>query len=341
MTTCNCSIQTKNSSLDTDNIHFNEIKLIDTFYISLSNSNFRVTKCYELLFSIEGQLNNIGSMIFIIIILIILILMICCFAFEMKKIIYFIEIVLKIAFRKEYIKNNIKEKGVKPIKQSTIAEKKSKNKGKTLILSKNKREEKIIHPKLNDKKKIKKNNKPKTNYIKNKVKKEPPRKVLPLSSQKNRIKTKEEKILSSKQHLKNDNSNFNLSSSLKHKKDIYKKSKINDLKNNDNKKKSKKDKIYGDKIINEYELNHLDYVDAINNDKRSFFQTYFSITKHNILIIFAIIPINDFNLRTIKLSLFLMSFSVYFTINCFFFSDDSMHKIYIECGKYNFESQIL
>ena len=51
-------------------------------------------------------------------------------------------------------------------------------------------------------------------------------------------------------------------------------------------------------------------------------------------------PNNDYNLRTFKISLFLISFSLYFTINAFFFTDDSMHKLYVENGKYNIVNQI-
>ena len=38
---------------------------------------------------------------------------------------------------------------------------------------------------------------------------------------------------------------------------------------------------------------------------------------------------------TLKLCLFLTNFSFYFTMNCFFFSDDTMHKIYIDNGAYH------
>ena len=53
------------------------------------------------------------------------------------------------------------------------------------------------------------------------------------------------------------------------------------------------------------------------------------------LILFTFWPQNDFNLFAIKVSLFLLSFGLYFTINGFFFSDDSMHKLYEDKGKYN------
>ena len=69
-------------------------------------------------------------------------------------------------------------------------------------------------------------------------------------------------------------------------------------------------------------------------------QIYWSTLKINHSILFAFLPNEDYNLRTIKISLLLISFSLYFTINCFFFSDDSMHKLYINFGKYKFINQL-
>ena len=43
---------------------------------------------------------------------------------------------------------------------------------------------------------------------------------------------------------------------------------------------------------------------------------------------------------SIKICLFLLSFSLYFTINGFFFSDETMHKIHEDKGRFNFLFQI-
>jgi hypothetical protein len=87
-------------------------------------------------------------------------------------------------------------------------------------------------------------------------------------------------------------------------------------------------------------MNNLDYDKAKIIDKRDFLRIYWSILKQNQLIMFAFLPNIDFNLTTIKISLSLISLSLYFTINCFFFDDESMHKIYIELGKYKFINQL-
>ena len=92
--------------------------------------------------------------------------------------------------------------------------------------------------------------------------------------------------------------------------------------------------------MNDQELNSLIYKLAIKYDKRTYFQYYWSLLKKKQLILFTFLPSNDYNLLTLKISLFLLSFSLYFTINAFFFTDETMNKIYKDCGNYNIIYQI-
>ena len=92
--------------------------------------------------------------------------------------------------------------------------------------------------------------------------------------------------------------------------------------------------------LNDQELNNLEYQYAIKYDKRTYFQYYWSLLKKKQLILFTFFPNNDYNLVYIKIALFIISFSLYFTINGFFFSDDTMHKVYEDNGSYNFLFQI-
>ena len=94
------------------------------------------------------------------------------------------------------------------------------------------------------------------------------------------------------------------------------------------------------KNLNDQELNSLEYPFALIYDKRTYFQYYWSLLKKKQLILFSFLPNNDYNVRTIKISLFLISFSLYFTINGFFFNDDTMHKVYEDKGKFNIIFQI-
>ena len=56
---------------------------------------------------------------------------------------------------------------------------------------------------------------------------------------------------------------------------------------------------------------------------------------------FAFVPTDDYNLITIKISLLLLSFSLFFTINGFFFSDETMNKINEDKGAYDIIFYIL
>ena len=94
------------------------------------------------------------------------------------------------------------------------------------------------------------------------------------------------------------------------------------------------------KTLTEYEINTLTYELALIKDKRTYLQYYWSLLKQKHLILFTFLPVNDFNLSSLKISLFILSFSLYFTINGFFFNDDSMHKIYKDNGAFNIICQI-
>ena len=102
------------------------------------------------------------------------------------------------------------------------------------------------------------------------------------------------------------------------------------------------DKFNKAKLMNftNQELNTLKYKDALIYDKRTFLQYYWSILKKNQLILFALINKDDYNLISIKIALFFISFSMYITLNGFFFSDSTMHKIYESNGNYVLLHQI-
>ena len=114
----------------------------------------------------------------------------------------------------------------------------------------------------------------------------------------------------------------------------------NEKKNN---KENKANKLYNSlykQNLNDQELNTLEYELAIIIDKRTYLQYYWSLLKKKQLIIFTFLPVTDYNLFSLKLALFLLSFSLYFTINGFFFSDETMHKIHEDNGAFNIIYQI-
>ena len=92
--------------------------------------------------------------------------------------------------------------------------------------------------------------------------------------------------------------------------------------------------------LNDQELNTLEYKEAILVDKRNYLQYYWSLLKKKQLILFTLIPADDYNLFSLKFALFILSFALYFSINGFFFNDSTMRKINKSGGKFDFLLQI-
>ena len=88
------------------------------------------------------------------------------------------------------------------------------------------------------------------------------------------------------------------------------------------------------------ELNELDYEEAIKLDKRSFIQIYWGILKREQPIIFTFFIFDDYNLIYIKLVRFIFILLTDMTMNVFFFADETIHKLYLNDGKYDFAQNI-
>ena len=106
----------------------------------------------------------------------------------------------------------------------------------------------------------------------------------------------------------------------------------------------KRDKLKErNKNILEYtdsELNSLTYKEALKNDKRTYFQYYFSLLKKKISILFSFYPNKDYNSQIIKSFLFFFYWASDIAINALFFTDDTMHKIYVDSGEFNLGYQL-
>ena len=133
---------------------------------------------------------------------------------------------------------------------------------------------------------------------------------------------------------KSINNNILISKSTLTNKDLKSKKTYNNKINNKN------NKIQKNILLNDYEINSLNYKDAIKIDKRTYFEYYFSLLKRKQIILFAFYPNNDYNIVTIKISLFILSLSWYFTVNALFFTDDTMHNIYSNNGEFIIFNQL-
>jgi hypothetical protein len=360
---CNCNIKNKLSTMDIKDIKFDKALIVDALLLkALANSNFRVLKCYKLIFSLKGQINNIGSYLLSAIIFLLILLMICYCVLGERRLTQYVNLILiqKSNERKNKINNKqIKKNNLfnltKNKNEKSLEEKTNFNNSTSKIdLKKNKDN---IH-------KINKNNKTKNKdkNIKNNNKLKgihsyPPRKASRnLESNKNISNGLIKKILRKKSLLNSNNSkikgkDFKLNDKniiiknkkvRKNSKNIIKLNYINEI-NIYNKYKSNniaKKNIREIKVLNDIEMNSLDYEEALILDKRSYLQYYCSLLKTKHLILFTFCLYNDYNLVFIKISLFLLAFSLFFTVNGFFFSDKTMHKINEGKGSFNIILQI-
>ena len=90
----------------------------------------------------------------------------------------------------------------------------------------------------------------------------------------------------------------------------------------------------------DFELNSLNYLEALKFDQRNYCEYYISLIKYNHPILFSFVPFNDYNSKIIKMFLFFFSFCLDFAINALFFTDETMHKIYKDKGNFDLLYQI-
>ena len=314
--------------------------LLNNFKNVEKTTNLMVLKCYYVLFTFEGFFKNIGNYILLVIIFIDIFCMIF-FVYKGRKILYYriqcyIDIIHKYKKEKimsEKISNNKKSLNINELKEEKIDNTKQSLKRNELIGEKEKkftdREEKMITNKIS----INNIN------IYNEKNDNPPKK-----------KVKIKKVKKSKKIIKIENNNELKSKEISSSHDIINNIKIvnnNKFKNNDIDIKKKSEEVIINNLdnnfnynYNDYELNNLKYSDALKFDKRTYFEYYFSLLKQKQLLVFTFYTYTDYNSKIIKISLFFFFLALYLTVNALFFNDSTMHKIYLDEGKFNFVYQI-
>ena len=142
----------------------------------------------------------------------------------------------------------------------------------------------------------------------------------------------------SKNKLINSKNNINLELINKPTHKVTNKGNIINIGNNSNNKNNIQTEEPPDKE-NDYELNTLEYIQAIKYDKRTFCEYYSSLLKNKQLFLFTFCSFNDYNSGIIKKFILFLSFALHYTISALFFTDDTMHQIYKDEGKYNISYQ--
>ena len=87
-------------------------------------------------------------------------------------------------------------------------------------------------------------------------------------------------------------------------------------------------------------MNSFEYEDALKIDKRSYIQYYISLLRTQHILLFTFLNFKDDNSQIIKIFIFFFSFAINYTISAMFYSDETMHKIYIDAGSFDFTYQL-
>ena len=328
---CKCDI---NEDVDISNKKEFDMKTFYDNFISIKRvANLDVMKCYRNLFTKEGILKNYISFIIIPIILFHIISYIIFHLKDINQIRNTIRDI--ISFKK--ITESLKSKKKK--RRNTMQNVEQFNNHKKRFSTK--RQTAIVNNVL------KKENENNDINEENKEKKE--EKELNVSvncpNNPNKKKAKNAKRINNYaiSVLKTNGSNINKSSlkkidSTERSLNLYKKDKpspLNEINNIEIITNKKEAHIK----YNDFEINNLEYEEALKIDKRNYFQYYYSLirTRHILLFVFYS---SDYNSIIIKLNLFFLSFVIYFFVNALFFDDKTMHKIYTSGGSYDFAYQI-
>ena len=315
---CNCNI--KYNFFKISEIVIDKYRLYNNFDNLDNIANIKVMKCYHILFTKEGLLFNIGFFIIIPIIILRLIIIIIFYKRDFPKIKL---LIIEIVKMKKYLNN----KEIHENPESKIEIKKN-NDFKKEILKENPNKTNLKRRSIKNKKKIIENEES-YEKIKNDIKGKIESLSFPPIRKNNRNKNPSNNILkmsgndlSDKSLKKFERSSFEINPVI-------------------NQKENKADLNLNMNILkyNNLELNICNYEEALKFDKRSYTEYYISLLLTNHLLLFPFLK-NDYNSFIIKLDFFFFSFVLHYTVNAFFFNDDTMHKIYEDGGSFNFSYQI-
>ena len=300
-----CLCKVINEDIEPENkIKFNAKKIYQSFYEVLKYSNYEILKCYKLIFDINNFKTNKGTIVVLVF-----------FSF------YFCFLVITIFKGVSPLNEQLKKYNFfKKIKKNNLNENNSMTKSYISKSKSNASKLKIKHKKYNFPPKKKKLGKTHRNNRRN-------YKINKIYNIKNNSNNNKESKIKNKNKIKNKISKKNLLYSFNNNSKsilIYK----------DNKKPKK------GKKLTDFELNNLEYKEALIYDKRNFCKIYISKIRRKHIIFFTFCAWNDHNLFYIKLSKFFFLVCTDMTMNVFFFSDESMHKIFLSYGKYDFIQQI-
>ena len=311
---CECG---NNKTAVTLNIkHLSKENIAQSFLSTFRSTNYKVMRCYNLVFNLKIFFRNYGSMIiFLFFVVYILFMIHYC-----RKDIYPLRIeISKIIFNPS--QNEIMEEYNK-FAINQYEKPKIKDKGKqSMKMNKNKKVQNP--PKKQAGKKITNSTRPGSNS--------PDSKILVFSKGIYSNSKKKTTSIHKKEYdiIKKD---------IMTEKNILtpyeNKSSVNNLKNR------VETEIKVENNLDNFELNNLDYDEACELDKRGFCKTYWSVLMREHLFIFTFLACNDYNLFYIKIERFLTLACIEMSVNGLFFVHESMHRKYVEGEDFTFVQKL-
>ena len=349
---CSCGIKLNIPSVSDINIDNNKNKFFEGFTDINNLINYKILKCYKNLFDINKLKYIYGSFILIPLILFHFVcLIIACVKGnnELKKQIkYIVEAKNKyILIKKDYLKykKNIHMKN--DIRKSiNNLEKDTNNNEKT--------EAKIENNNIIKKEKDEFFN----NYYKKlKKRKSSLKKLVNIGNDEENLQETKNKLIleaNKRSSVKNSINDINTINAINSKLFSMKTENIEEIdrQNHDFKlNNSLMKKLYSEtlskykkiKLIlkpNINEINSFPYKKALKHDKRKYLEFYCSLIKTQHSIFFSFCPMNDYNIKIIKIDLFFIDIILNYTINTLFFNDTTLHQIYEDLGKFNIIYQL-
>ncbi|MBO6243132.1 MAG: BspA family leucine-rich repeat surface protein [Clostridia bacterium] len=281
-------------------------KFMQSFWYVLKYSNYKILKCYKLVFVKSVFTKNKGAIIIFILFILYLMCLIAYICQGIKPL-------------QNSMQNLIEDNARINTRKSTATILFPPKKRKSSVKPRKPKDSAKILNKYDIDKKIKFEQEPKkpnskSPFFSDKKKKEKPKQY---------NSTKE--IVVNREKLKKRKSKY------KTKSKIDRKESEEDLSSETNIQPRKYD---------DFELNELPYEEAVQLDHRSCWRVYLSFLRREHRIIFTFFVCNDYNLIPVKLSRFIFLLATDMAMNVFFFSDATMHKIFLNYGKYNFVQQI-
>ena len=308
-----CECGNGNHLVTLDIKHLSKENVLQSFLSTLKSTNYKVMRCYNLVFNLKIFVKNYGSIITLLFFVVYVVFMIIYIQKEINP--------LKVEISKFLFDNKNKEEMVKY------------NKFGVSLYQKIKMTEK-------ENPKIRKNTKKKGNFP---PKKQITKKSAQVYSTGKARKTSENSNIdimgkSSRTNLKKKTTNLP-KKTTKSEKDSSKRNK-NNKQSMDKFNESDEEELQKNKSLDNFELNNLDYDEACELDKRGLCKTYWSVLLREHIFIFTFFTFYDYNLFYIKIERFLTLVCVEMTVNGLFFVHESMHRKYVNGEELTFVQKI-